>query len=335
MAFRLTGCYRKSYFVRMYVARCIIIILLMCFFSVNVFSQIEIVAKKIDKLDTLNTQSFSIDLDFQFYSSHKETDSYLAYRVINAARCNYLFHYSDLELTFRQILDRRENGNMYYNHYVNLSSGVHKYQPVTAQKSVVRPLYPELMLILQNNTARGLQWRFQTGALFHPVKVIYPNFKVNFGLGLVYDWSSWEVNNVEKINAVSPEMKEKILYINSHTKLKKDMYQHHYEWRPMLLLNARYRASELLSMSFITSYQQSLVSPFNEVIKSAYPELRKVYPYMYSRFSVSAKVYKGIAIKSTVVVDYENNNLSIYASSWEYSILFGVIWSFSNQKGGQ
>ena len=111
------------------------------------------------------------------------------------------------------------------------------------------------------------------------------------------------------------------------------MYQHHYEWRPMLLLNARFRASDLLSMSFITSNQQSLVSPFNEVIKAAYPELRKVYPYIYSRFSVTAKVYKGIAIKSTVVVDYENNNLSIYASSWEYSVLFGVIWSFSNQKG--
>jgi hypothetical protein len=304
---------------------------LLCFFAVSAFSQIEILGKKIDKLDSLNTHSFAIDLDFQFYTSQKQTDAYPDYRIINAASCNYIFDHSDLELNFRQKLDRRTNGNLYYNHYINLSSGLHKYRPVTAQKSVVRPLYPELLLILQNNTGRGLQWRFQTGMLFHPLKVIYPKLKINFGLGLVYDWSSWEVNNTAKINAVSPEMKEKILFINSHTKLKNDMYQHHYEWRPMLLLNANYRTSDLLTMNFVTSYQQSLVSPFNEVIKEAYPELRKVYPYIYSRLTASAKVYKGLALRSTVIMDYENNNLSIYASSWEYSILFGVVWSFSNQ----
>jgi hypothetical protein len=196
----------------------------------------------------------------------------------------------------------------------------------------VRPFYPEAVFIIQNNTGRGLQWRFQTGVLLHPLKVIYPKFKLNLGLGLVYDWSSWEVNNTTKINAVTPEMREKILFINSHTKLKKDMYQHHYEWRPMLLLNADYKASNMLIFNFITSYQQSLVSPFNEVIKAAYPELRKIYPYIYSRLSLNAKVNRGLSIRSTIVVDYENNNLSIYASSWEYSILFGVIWSFSNQK---
>jgi len=314
------------------VSRYIIAMLLLCCVTVNGFSQIEIIAKKLDKHDTLNIQSFSIDLDFQFYFSQKETDKNPYYKIMNAARCNYLFNRSDLELTLRQIFYRRENGQTYYNHYVNLSSGVFKYRSVSAQKSVVRHLYPEPVVILQNNTARGLQWRFQTGILFHPVKVIFPRLKVNFGLGLVYDWSSWEVNKMDKINAVSPEMKEKILFINSHTKLKHDMYQHHYEWRPMMLLNANYMIGNMLNLNLSTSYQQSLVSPFNEEIKAAYPELQKVYPYIYSRFSVNAKVYRGLAIRSTVVVDYENNNLSIYASSWEYSILFGVVWSFSNQK---
>jgi hypothetical protein len=163
--------------------------------------------------------------------------------------------------------------------------------------------------------------------------MIYPKFKLNLGLGLMYDWSSWEVNKMSKINAVSPEVKEKILFINSHSKLKNDMYQYHYEWRPMLLLNMIYRTGDFLNLNFVTSYQQSLVSPFNEVVKAAYPELRKIYPYIYSRFSVTAKVNKGLALRSTVVVDYENNNLSIYASSWEYSVLFGVIWGFSNQMG--
>ena len=313
----------------------IVAIMVMCSFSVKVFSQIEdAVEKKIDVLDTLNTHSFSIDLNFQFQLSHEETNSYRDFRFIHNSRYNYLFKHSDIELELSQILRHSKDGHLYYNHYAILSSGVYKYRPVNSKKTVIRALYPEPLIISQNNTGRGLYWRLQTGILFHPVKVIYPNFKAYIGLGFVYDWSSWEVNKEKKINAVSSEdQKNMIHFINANTKLRKDMYQHHNEFRPMLLLNATYKAGDMLNMALITSYQQSLVSPFNDKIKEAYPELKKVYPYIFTQFSVNAKINKGFALKSTLVVDYENNNLSIYNSSWEYSVLFGVIWSFSNQKG--
>ena len=110
------------------------------------------------------------------------------------------------------------------------------------------------------------------------------------------------------------------------------MYQHHDEFRPMLLLNMNFKASDRLNINWFTWYQQSLVSPFTEEIKAAYPELAKVYPYIFSQLSVSARIHKGLALKSTIMLDYENNNLSIYNSSWEYRVLFGVVWSFSNQK---
>ena len=305
----------------------------MCFFSATVFSQIEeVVEKKIDWVDTLNTQSFAIDLDFQFHLSHKETNAYRDFRFVHASRFNYLFNHSDVELNFSQILEHSKDGHLYYNHYAILSSGLFKYRPVNAEKTVIRPLHPELLFISQNNTGRGLHWRFQAGALLHPLKIIYPKFKANLGLGVVYDWSSWEVNNLEKINAVSSNyIKEKIIFINSNTQLKKGMYQHHYEFRPMLLLNARYRADEKLNMNLIVSYQQSLVSPYNDVIKDKYPELLKIYPYIFSQFSISANIHRGFALKSTIMVDYENNNLSIYASSWEYRVLFGIVWTFSTQ----
>ena len=87
-----------------------------------------------------------------------------------------------------------------------------------------------------------------------------------------------------------------------------------------------------VKIALFTSYQQSLVSPFNETIKTAYPEFGKVYPYVYTHLSVVAKVYKGVALKSSFLIDYENNNLAIYDSSWEYRIIFGVTWIFSGKN---
>ncbi|MCL2027250.1 MAG: hypothetical protein FWG79_02065 [Bacteroidales bacterium] len=308
------------------------ITLLLCLIAAKAHSQIEVVEKKIDNLDTLNTRSVAIDLDFQTILSHEEMDAYPSLVFVHTARCNYLFNHSDFELNFKQILDHSDDGLFYYTHYVMLSSGLYKYRPVSAEKTVVRPLYVEPLFIFQNNTNWGLQWRFQTGALLHPLKMIYPKIKVNLGMGFVYDWSSWEVNNMEEINDVSPELREKILFINSHTKLKNDMYQHHNEFRPMLLLNVNYKPSERLGMKLTTSYQQSLVSPFSEEVKAAYPELRKIYPYLITQFSINAKLRRGFALKSSIMVDYENNNLSLYNSSWEYRVLLGVAWSFSNQR---
>jgi len=312
----------------------VLMTLLMCFaLNTAVYSQIEeVVEKRIDYVDTLNTHSLSLNLDFQFHLSHKETDDYRDFRFVHATRCNYLFERSDLELNFSQILERESDGHLYYNHYAILSSGLFKYNPVGAQRTVIRRMHPELLAISQNNTARGLHWRFQAGALFHPHKLIYPKFKANIGIGFVYDWSSWEVNNQDKINAVSEDVREKIRFVNSHSTLKDNMYQRHNELRPMLLLNAYYKADDRLNIHWAISYQQSLRSPFNETIKTQYPELEKVYPYIYSQFSLSTKITKSIALKSTLMLDYENNNLSIYASSWEYRVLFGVVWIFATHS---
>ena len=314
-------------------ARGIVIMILICLFSVEGFSQIDILGKKIDRLDTLNTHSFSIDMDFQFHISNKEMYNYHDFTFLHATRFNYIFKRLDIDLDFSQILEHADDGHFDYTNYVILSSGVFKYRPVGSQKTVVRPLYPEPLLIFQNNTGQGLHWRFQAGVLFHPLKVIYPKLKANLGMGFVYDWSSWEVNNTEKIKAVSSnELREKIEFINSHTKLKNDMYQHHNEFRHMLLLNMSFAASDMLGINFITSYQQSLVSPFSEDVKAEYSELGNIYPYIFSQLSINANINKALALKATVMLDYENNNLSLYNSSWEYRVFFGVVWNFSNQK---
>ena len=310
----------------------IVFVLLVFQLAVKSYGQVDVIAHKIDLYDTLRMNSLSLDLDFLFFFSQKQMDSYVEFKFVNAARFNYLFRHSDFEIDFRQLLDCTNTGDFDFNHYVMLSSSIYKYRPVSKKRTNVRSFYVEPLFIFQNNSGRGLQWRFQIGALLHPLNFARPKFKLNFGIGFVYDWSSWEVNNQKKIDAVSPKLREKILFVNSHSKLRKNLYMDHDEFRPMLLINMSYQATKSLHFSLITSFQQSLVSPFNEEIKAAYPELKKVYPYIFSRFSVSVKVYKGLALKSSFILDYENNNLSIYDSSWEYSILLGVTYEFSNQK---
>jgi hypothetical protein len=287
---------------------------------------------KTDKIDTLKINSFSIDLDLMFYLTHKEMNQYPDLKFVNTAQAHYLIHETELGLYFRQIVDRLDNGYLYYNHYLNLSSGIAKYKAMHHKSAVLRLLHPEPVFIFQNNSGRGLRSRFQTGLFLYPIRHFRPNFRFNLGLGCLYDWSSWEVNDQEKIDAAPPDVQAKILFINSHTNLRKDLYMDFSEWRPTLFLQLSYQAKENLTLKLMASYQQSLVSPFNQETKDAYPELKKVYPYIYSQLSLSAKVYKGFSIKSSFVVDYENNNLSIYDSSWESSIIFGVTWSFTGKK---
>ena len=284
------------------------------------------------KTDTLNINTFTVDLDFLFYITHKEMYKYPDLKFVNLANAHYVLKDSELGFYFRQTLDRLDDGDVYYNHYINLFSGIHKYKPAPEKRAFLRYLRPEPMLIFQNNSGRGLSKRFQAGLFVFPVRYFRPNLKINFGLGLLRDWSSWEVNNSAKIEVSPPEIQDKIRFINSHTHLRKNLYMDFAEWRPSLMLNLSYQMNDIMNLTLFSSYQQSVVSPFNETIKAAYPELGKVYPYSYTHLSIGAKVYKGLAIKSSFLFDYENNNLAIYDSSWEYCIIFGVAWKFSSQK---
>jgi hypothetical protein len=198
--------------------------------------------------------------------------------------------------------------------------------------TLARLLRPTPVFIFQNNSGRGLNRRFQTGLFFFPVRHFRPTLTFNAGVGCLYDWSSWEVNNRDRIEAFPAATKEKILFINSHSSLRKDMYMDFSEWRPTLFLTINYQMNDILSVGLFSSYQQSLVSPYKKEIKAVYPELKKVYPYTFSQLSVGAKVYKGLAVKCSFMLDYENNNLSIYSSSWEYSVIFGVSWNFSSKE---
>jgi len=269
-----------------------------------------------------------MNLDLMFYINKKEFDERSDLTFVNGAQMSYLANATEYKLYFTQSLDRDTDGSLYNNHYLKLSSALNKYKPTPKKNAALRYLRPEFVFIFQNNSGRGLQKRFQPGVLFHPLRHQRPKFTIDIGLGCLYDWSSWEVNNLEKILKRPPELQEKILFVNSHSKLRKDSYFDYSEWRPTLFVTFTYQPNEIFKLSGMTSYQQSLVSPFNDEIKAAYPELGKVYPYTYSHWAFSAKIAKGFSLKTTLVIDYENNNISIQDSSWEYRISFGVSWNF-------
>jgi len=310
--------------------RHIVLSILILSLTFKCWGQTDVKANSI-KSDTLKINTFTINLDFLFYLTHKEMNSYPDLKAINMAQVNVLLKETEIGLYFRQILDRLDNGYFYYNTYVNLSSGLFKYK-FPEKNRFIRILYPEPVFIFQNNAGRALSQRFQTGLFLYPIRYFRPNVKINLGIGCLRDWSSWKVNSPDLIEACPPDMKEKILFVNSHSSLRKGLYMDFSEWRPTLCLIINYQINDIVSMSLFSSYQQSLVSPFNQEIKDAYPELRKVYPYTYSQLSVGVRVYKQFAVKSSFILDYENNNPSIYASSWEYCLTLGLAWNFSGKQ---
>lgn len=313
--------------------KCYILLILLLFgMTIKCLAQNENEAKASDKLDTLQINRLAVNLDLLFYLTKDELPKYSDLKYINSAQAQYVLKSTEFDLLFRQIEERLNSGYLYYNNYLNISSGLFKYKSLQSNNLLARIFYPTFVFIYQSNSERGLSKRFQTGVFFMPVKHYRPKFKIDFGFGVLRDWSSWEVNNSAKIAACPPEMQDKILFINSHTKLRNDLYWDYSEWRPTLYLNLGYQMNDVLSLSLFSSYQQSVVSPFNKEITAVYPELKKVYPYTYSQLSIGAKVYKGLTLKMSFIYDYENNNLSLYDSSWEYSAIVGVSWSFNGNK---
>ena len=310
----------------------ILLILLLFGLTIKCLAQNESEVDKSENLDTLKINKLTVNLDLLFYLTKDELPQYSDLKFINSAQVQYLLKSTEFDLYFRQVEERLNSGYLYYNNYLNISSGLFKYKSIQSKNLLARIFYPTFVFIFQNNSERGLSKRFQAGVFITPVKHYRPKFKFDFGLGILRDWSSWEVNNSARIAACPPEMQNKILFINSHTKLRNELYRDFSEWRPTLYLNLGYQMNDVLSLSLFSSYQQSVVSPFNKEITAVYPELKKVYPYTYSQLSIGAKVYKGLTLKLSFIFDYENNNLSIYDSSWEYSAIVGVAWSFSGNK---
>ena len=296
------------------------------------YGQIGVIADKAYVLDTLKTNSYSAGLSFLFYLSDNEMKDYTNYRFVNSAHFTYVFEKSDIEVSLRQTMEHESDGDWYNNHLVLLSSGLFKYKPIDEKRTVLQKFYAEPIAIYQSNSDHGLRRRFQVGALVHPWGFYRPKFNFNVGVGAVYDWSSWEVNDQKEIAGASPELQEKIRFINARVDLRKDMYQDHSEWRPMLLLSVDYRLSGTVSFNLNAAYQQSLVSPYSQEIRDVYPDLGKVHPYILTQFNMNVKLYKGLAMSLSSSVDYENNNLSLYKSSWSYSALVGFSWTFSNQR---
>ncbi|WP_295939029.1 hypothetical protein [uncultured Alistipes sp.] len=295
-------------------------------------AQIGVVADRAYVLDTLRAHSYSTGISALFYLADKEMDDHATFRMLNSAHFNYVFERFDIEVSLRQTIEKDDDGDWTSNNLLLLASGLFKYKSIGGGKVILRKLYAEPIAVYQDNSDRGLKRRFQVGALFHPWGYIRPRFNINVGIGIVHDWSSWEVNKQSEIDAAKPALREKILFVNSRVKLRKNMYMDHAEFRPMVLLAMNYNLRDVVDFSLNTSYQQSLVSPYNKEIRDAYPDLGNVYPYILTQFDTHIKLHKGLSMSVSLSVDYENNNLSLYKSSWSYSTLIGFSWTFSNQS---
>jgi len=290
------------------------------------------VAEKFTLRDTLTANVLYANLSLLFLISDDRNSKQADFNTVNSAHLRYVVNRGDVDLLCRQNVERDNDGAYSYSHYVALSASMRKYNAIPRNRVTFRKRYAEALLIFQNNSERGLTSRLQAGALLYPYALHRPKLKLNFGVGGVADRSAWHVNNADAIAACPQELQDKIRYVNSHVKLKRNKYQVHCEFRPMALVNASYRATKILDFRFTASYQQSLASPYSREVQAAYPDLGKVYPYLLSTFEVNTSVHPRISVQAFFAVDYENNNLTLYASSWQYRGLFGLTFHLQEKE---
>lgn len=282
--------------------------------------------------DTLKANELYANLSLLFLLSDDQNSRHADFNTVNSAHLRYVINRGDVDLLCRQNVELGSDGAYSYNHYVVLSASMRKYDTIPRNRVTFRKRYLEALFIFQNNSDRGLTSRFQAGALFYPYTLHQPKLKLNLGVGGVADRSAWYVNNASAIADCSPELQDKINYVNSRVALKRNKYQIYSEFRPMALVNVCYRVTKALDFRFTTSYQQSLKSPYSKEIQAKYPDLGKVYPYILSTFEVNTSVNPRISLQAFFAVDYENNNLTLYASSWQYRGLFGLTFHLQKKE---
>jgi hypothetical protein len=295
-------------------------------------AQVPTITEKFTSLDTLNSRALYADLSLLFMMSDEESARHMDFHMQNRAHLRYVFGRSDADLLLTQDMGRNNDGSLSYNNYLSLSGALMKYRPAGGDRVSFRHFYPEAVFIFQNNSYRGLASRFQAGALLYPWTLHLPRFKLNIAVGGVYDWSKWRVNDLRKIAGSPPEMQEKIGFINRHAPLKDGMYQLSDEFRPVAVVDARLLLGDVLQLRLSTHYQQSLVSPYSRTIIAAYPELGRVYPYVLSRLEVTTRVLRHLSLQTAFTLDYENSNLALYASSWQYSLMFGLAFHLHGRR---
>lgn len=295
-------------------------------------AQMPAVAEKFTQRDTLRVRTLYADLSLLMSLSDEEMEPHTDIRAASGAHLRYVFGHSDIDLLARNEIERGHDRDISYDHYVALSAGIGKYADAGDGRATFRHFYPEAVAVYQSNTYRGLAGRFQIGALLYPWTLHRPRLKLNVALGGVWDWSRWRVNEMDEITACAPELQEKIFFVNSRMPLRRDMYQLHDEFRPVVVVDARLNLGPALKLRLSTSYQQSLVSPYSREVIAAHPELGKVYPYVMSRLEAATKINSRVSLQTTLAVDYENNNLSLYASSWQYSLMFGLAFHLHGRE---
>ncbi len=295
-------------------------------------AQMPAVAEKFTSRDTLQTRTLYADLSLLMSLSDEELEPHPDIRATGGVHLRYVFGYSDADLLMRSEVERGHKRDISYDNYIALSAGIGKYDAAGGGRVTFRRLYPEAVVIYQSNTYRGLAGRLQIGALLYPWTLHRSRLKLNVAVGGVWDWSRWQVNDPDEIEACAPELREKIRFVNSRMPLHRNMYQLHDEFRPVVVVDARLNLGSALKLRLSTSYQQSLISPYSREVIAAHPEFGKVHPYIMSRLEVNTKINSRLSLQTTLAVDYENNNLSLYASSWQYSLMFGLAFHLHGRE---
>ncbi|MEG2478668.1 MAG: hypothetical protein RSA50_00140 [Mucinivorans sp.] len=306
------------------------LILLLIFLATSQLSVAQNLAKITERIDSLHPHHIQTELGFSFFMKSKDGKPFSDLVLHASQNLAYVSALHGYRLNGAQYFERNNDGTIDQRCYALVDVAPFQYH-MTDGMLKERKLYGHAMVLWENNSDRGLRWRYKVGAYIHPWGYSSKKFRFNFSLGVVGAWALWWVNNPTKIEAMTPQRREMANYINSQYAPYKGDYREFTDVKLSLNLELEWMPSKVFSLTLNSYVDQGLCSPFNDQIKERYPELRKMYPHLVADLRLNFTVHKSLDLFINLNNDYERGALTIWGADWQSTSTIGIAWKFRDK----
>ena len=282
--------------------------------------------------DSIAPNSFRGEVGLLIKLSQEERDQKEDFILVSTLKARYLSRQHDYTLSLRGNFENDDGGAITRESFIVAGVGLCKYGTAADGSWGRRAVYAQPVVFFSNNTDRGIAYRMQGGALFHPY--FYAGKKVCFdlGVGATYSFTRWEVFDQGKYDELTDDERARIDWVNASEGTIDGRFRDAQNINATLFAELEYSPLPNFRLAWTNYLQMGLLKTYSSAVTDRYPELGVRYPHWVWLVDLEAVVYKGLSLSLTCTGDYERSAQSLYCSTWEYRLLAGIKWHFTAAK---
>ncbi len=279
--------------------------------------------------DTVRPHTLSGVVGLLGSASYEEGDEVTDISLLATTNLRYVVRRTEYKAYWRQYWEQNDDRTYTRKVAIYLNPAVERYRIGANGELTQRRLFVEPTLLGEVNTDRGLRGAVRVGALLYPLHHRGNKFHFSMGCGGLFSFESWDMNNPDEMDGLSPEDQQEVDFINSNLNLHQGRYYHRTDLNLMVALDMAWKPNKLFQLTWVSYLQLGFLPIFNQTIRTAYPELGEHHPHWVSDLTASVNISKSLSANFSFRADYQRSLLVLYESNFEYHTLLGLNWKFT------